>query len=59
MSIKISDKQKEVKSVDKMKKIGLYRKCENGHFVLVKSKYKTYWDDYCPVCGAKYVREEY
>ena len=24
-----------------------------------ESKHKTYFDDHCPICGARYVREEY
>jgi hypothetical protein len=56
MSVKISGKQKQVKSVDGLETINLYRECENGHFTLVKSKYKTYWDEHCVVCGGKIVR---
>lgn len=56
MSIKISDKQKQVKSVDGLEMVNLYRECENGHFTRVKSKYKTYWDEHCPVCGGKIVK---
>jgi len=55
MSIKISDKQKQVKSVDGLEMVNLYHECENGHFILVKSKYKTFFDEYCPICGVRYV----
>ena len=56
MSIKISDKQKQVKSVDGLEMVNLYHECENGHFTRVKSKYKTYWDEHCPICGGKIVK---
>jgi hypothetical protein len=56
MSIKISDKQKQVKSIDGLEMVNLYRECENGHLTLVKSKYKTYWDTYCIICGGKIVK---
>jgi hypothetical protein len=56
MSIKISDTQKQIKSLDGLEMINLYRECENGHFTLVKSKHKTYWDERCIICGGKIVK---
>jgi hypothetical protein len=38
-------------------KLEVFRECENGHFIAVRSKYKTYWDDFCPICGAPYKRK--
>jgi len=40
----------------KLGKFEVFRECENGHFVMVRSKHKTYWDDYCPICNAPYKR---
>jgi hypothetical protein len=55
MGIKISDKQRIVKPKEGAE-WNFYKECKNGHFVRVKSKFKTYFDDYCPVCGAEYVK---
>jgi hypothetical protein len=54
MGIKISDEQRIVKPKEGVE-WNFYKECKNGHFVRVKNKFKTYFDDHCPVCGAEYV----
>jgi len=56
MSIKISKEQKYVKLFSEGGTGPLFHECENGHFTRVKSKYKTYWDEHCIICGGKIVR---
>jgi hypothetical protein len=60
MGIKISNSQRIVKP---KKESGssewyFYKECKNGHYVKVRSKFKTYFDDHCPVCGEEYVRNQ-
>jgi hypothetical protein len=54
MSIKISKSQKYFKFGGMEVEVPLFKECPNGHFTLVKSKTKTYWDDYCYICGARF-----
>jgi hypothetical protein len=57
MGIKISNTQRVIKPKKESgePEWNFYKKCKNGHFVRVKSKFKTYWDERCIVCGAEYV----
>ncbi len=52
--VRISKEQKFFSLPGEFDKFEVFRECENGHFVAVRSKYKTYWDDFCPICGAPY-----
>jgi hypothetical protein len=59
--VRISKKQKYFTlpsdPTGELGKFEVFRECENGHFVTTRTKYKTYWDEFCPICGAPYKKE--
>jgi hypothetical protein len=60
MGIKISNAQRVIKPKKESggSEWNFYKKCKNGHYIRIKSKFKTYWDDHCPICNEGYVKEE-